>query len=165
MVGKDYDSNASLDLAVNSFKKIADDREDFYILDTMSGDGTITEGGFHVSDDAYNDLVSMLEAGKMEKFCELKKNKQLVGYTIEITYCPAYVAQNIANLAGDVEGYDIFDWIGVDLKGKYSTARRDFALASGLIPVVGSVPGGMTCPHIPGAYYLIANNTPYEKYK
>ena len=165
LVGKDYDSNASLDLAVNSFKKIADDREDFYILDTMSGDGTITEGGFHVSDDAYNDLVSMLEAGKMEKFCELKKNKQLVGYTIEITYCPAYVAQNIANLAGDVEGYDIFDWIGVDLKGKYSTARRDFALASGLIPVVGSVPGGMTCPHIPGAYYLIANNTPYEKYK
>ena len=94
----------------------------------------------------------------------MSKNNQLIGYTISITYSPAYAAQNIANLAGDISGYDKFDWIGVDLKGKYSTARRDFALASGFIPVVGSATGGMECPHMPATYYLISKNTSYTKY-
>lgn len=161
---KDYDSNLWKDAAVNSFKKIANKRADFYILDTTSGDGEVLEGLLHVTDSAYNDMDTMLTVGKMKKYCKLNKNQQLVGYTISVIYSPAYVAQNIANLAGDISGYDKFDWIGIDLKGKYSTARRDFALASGFIPVVGSATGGMECPHMPATYYLISRNTSYTKY-
>ena len=34
-----------------------------------------------------------------------------------------YFKLNIANLAGPVERYDVFDWPGVDLKGVYSTGE------------------------------------------
>ena len=157
MFHKDYDSNAYLSAAVNSFKKIANTREDFYILDTVSGDGKVSEGIF----DSYEDMEKILKKGKMLKYCLLEKGLMLVN----ITYCPAYVAQNIANLAGNVDGYSQLDWIGIDLKGRYSEARRNFILASGYLPIAGSLTGGMEHPHMPCTYYLITNNTVYEKYK
>ena len=36
-----------------------------------------------------------------------------------------YFKSNIANLAGPVERYDVFDWPGVDLKGVYSTGKGE----------------------------------------
>ena len=72
---------------------------------------------------------------------QLRKVEHLgLGYTIEITYCPAYVAQNLACLASRNDLFDryygiygyantadlTFDLIGIDLKGKYSNARTAF---------------------------------------
>lgn len=168
MFGRDYDSNAWLGTAVNSFEKMVDSRNKIYDLDTTSGDGTVIEGSVvYYNDSHYNDTIKLLKAGKLKKFCEIKKESNLfgvLGYKIKITYCPAYVMQIVANLAGAVEGYDKMEWIGVDLKGKYSTARRDFALASGKIPAVGGVTGGMESPHMPATYYMITKLTDYGSY-
>lgn len=131
---------------------------------TTSGDGVVTEGILHLTDSAYTGMDTLLTDGKMKKFCRMSKNNQLIGYTISITYSPAYAAQNIANLAGSVEGYNVFHWLGVDLKGVYSTARRNFVLASGKMQGGDIGPGGMECPHMPGTYYLIAKNTSYSGY-
>lgn len=164
LFGRDYNSNGFLNASTEAFARIADSREDFYILDTTSGDGVVTEGILHLTDSAYTGMDTLLTDGKMKKFCRMSKNNQLIGYTISITYSPAYAAQNIANLAGPVERYNVFDWLGVDLKGVYSTARRNFVLASGKIQYEGIGPGGMECPHMPGTYYLIAKNTSYSGY-
>lgn len=128
-------------------------------------EGTIQEGGIYFKDDAYDKFTQMIKDGKMAKYCRVKKDNGLIGsYTIKVTYCPAYVGQIIANLAGPVDGYATEDWIGVDLKGKYFDAILQFALASGKISVKGVGPGGMDCPHMPGTYYLVSRNTDYGEY-
>lgn len=155
--GKDYNSNGWLDAAVTDFGKMSNGRSDFYVLDTTSGDGTVTDW------EMFTDIEALLKDGKLDKYCTYEIG--FAGLSADITYCPAYAAQNIANLAGSIPGYDIFDWLGVDLKGKYSTARRTFALASGKIQIAGIGPGGMECPHMPGTYYLITVNTSYNGYE
>ena len=166
--GQDYNSNSYVNSAVEAFGKMTNGRSDFYILDTTSGDGRVMEGAVNFGDTIDN-LIKLLKTGKMYRFCEIEKVDLWVGYNIYVTNSPAYVAQNIANLAscGDIEkryGYPVMEWIGIDLKGKYSTARQQFALASGQIAVGGVGPGGMECPHMPGSYYLIAYGTPYDGY-
>lgn len=168
--GTGYNSNSYVDACVNSFKAMTTDRDSFYVLDKTSGDGIVMEELLHFSDNDYTNLVKMLTAGKMYKFCTVTKYKQIIGYTMDVCYSPAYVGQNVANLAScdDIQkthGYIVTDWIGIDLKGKYSTARQQFALASGKIQVAGVGPGGMEHPHMPGTYYLITAGTPYENYQ
>jgi hypothetical protein len=124
----------------------------------------------HLSDNDYTNLVKLLTVGKMFKFCTVSTYEQFFGYTMDVCYSPAYVGQNVANLAscGDIQnkyGYTVMDWLGLDLKGKYSNARQQFALASGQIQVAGIGPGGMEHPHMPGTYYLITAGTPYEDYQ
>ena len=153
---------------MSSFEKMCSSRSLIHILDRTSGDGEVIDGGLvYYNDSHYNDFVSLLRGGKLKKYCEVRKDSNLfgvLGYKIKVTYCPAYAMQIIANLASSPEGYDMMDWMGVDLKGQYSTARRDFAIASGKIPVVGSIPGGMECPHIPATYYMITRLTDYGSY-
>lgn len=140
-------------------------RDEIHVLDTTSGDGTVIEGNVvYFKDSHYDDCIKLLKAGKLYKYCTVEKDKNLVGYNIKITYCPAYAMQLIANLASSPEGYGEFDWLGVDLKGKYATARRDFVLASGKVPAVGGLPGGMECPHMPATYYMITRQTPYSSF-
>jgi hypothetical protein len=170
MFGCDYKSNSYVESSVNAFIAMTENRETYYELDTTSGDGVIMQGLLYFFDYDYTNLVDKLTAGKMYQYCTITKYPQLIGYTMDICYCPAYVGQNIANLAacGDIEsrhGYTVTDWIGIDLKGKYSTVRREFALGSGQIQVAGVGPGGMEHPHMPSTYYLISTAIDYEDYQ
>lgn len=177
LFGRDYDSNAWLSTAVSSFEKMVGNREDIYVMDTTSGDGVVTDGSLVYFDDShYTDFCKLLDAGKLTKFCKVEKHTDLwtwPGYNIKVTYCPAYAMQVIADLAiakeqykivDSLKGYEQLDWISIDLKGKYATARRDFILASGKIPFIGGVPGGMECPHMPATYYMITRYTAYSDY-
>ncbi|MDO4413568.1 MAG: S-layer homology domain-containing protein [Erysipelotrichaceae bacterium] len=168
MFGRDYDSNAWRGTAVSSFEKMVDSRNKIHILDTTSGDGEVIEGSVVYFDDShYYDCLRLLHGGKLYKYCHIKKDVNFwtwPGYNIKITYAPAYAMQIVANLASSPEGYGQMDWMGVDLKGKYSAARRDFALASGKIPMVGWIPGGMESPHVPATYYMITKLTDYSSY-
>ena len=168
LIGMDYNSNSYVNSAVEAFGKMSNGRSDFYILDTTSGDGRVMEGTVNFGD-TFDNLIKLLKTGKMYRFCEVEKADLWVGYNIYVTNSPAYVGQNVANLAscGDIEkryGYNVMEWIGIDLKGRYSDARYQFALASGQISVGGVGPGGMEHPHIPASYYLICGGTPYEAY-
>ena len=170
LFGTGYNSNGYVDACVNAFVAMTADRNSYYVLDTTSGDGVVMEGLLYFFDYDYTNLVDFLTAGKMYKFCTITKYPQILGYTMDVCYSPAYAAQNVANLAacGDIQnkyGYTVMDWLGVDLKGKYSTVRQQFALASGQIQVAGVGPGGMEHPHMPGTYYLITAGTPYEDYQ
>ena len=170
LFGTGYNSNSYVDACVNAFAAMTADRDSFYVLDKTSGDGIVMEELLHFSDNDYTNLVKLLTVGKMYKFCTVTKYPQIIGYTIDVCYSPAYVGQNVANLAscGDIQnkyGYTVMDWLGLDLKGKYSNARQQFALASGQIQVAGVGPGGMEHPHMPGTYYLITAGTPYEDYQ
>ncbi len=168
--GVDYNSSSYVQSSVDAFVAMTADRDTFYILDTTSGDGVIMEGLLYFFDYDYTNLVDMLTAGKMYKFCTVTRYNQFIGFTMDICYCPAYAAQNVANLAacGDIEskyGYGVADWLGLDLKGKYANVRQQFALASGQIQVAGVGPGGMEHPHMPGTYYMIVAGTPYEDFQ
>ena len=168
--GMGYNSNSYVDSCVNAFAAMTADRDSFYVLDKTSGDGIVMEELLHFSDNDYTNLVKMLTVGKLYKYCTVTKYPQIIGYTMDVCYSPAYVGQNVANLAacGDIEknnGYTVMDWLGLDLKGRYATARQQFALASGQIQVAGVGPGGMEHPHMPGTYYLITAGTPYEYYQ
>lgn len=170
MFKAEYDSNNKLDDCINAFFEMTSNREDYYVLDYLSGDGNVMEGGVHFWESAFDDFVELIEIGKLDKYCSITKTEHLVGYTISVTYCPAYAAQIIANLAAkdDIKEkyeYGIKDWLSIDLKGKYSKARTIFAEASGKIPVIGATVGGMECPHMPGTYYLITKNTEYCYYE
>ncbi len=168
--GVGYNSNGYVDSCVKAFVAMTADRDSFYVLDKTSGDGIVMEELLHFSNNDYTNLVKMLTVGKMYKYCTVTKYPQIIGYTMDVCYSPAYVGQNVANLAacGDIEknhGYTVMDWLGLDLNGRYSTVRQQFALASGQIQVAGIGPGGMEHPHMPGTYYLITAGTPYEYYQ
>lgn len=170
LFGVGYNSNSYVQSSVDAFVAMTKDRSTYYVLDTTSGDGIVMEELLHFSDNDYTNLVKMLTAGKMYRFCTVTKYPQLLGYTMDVCYSPAYAAQNAANLAacGDIQnkhGYTVMDWLGIDLKGRYATVRQQFALSSGQIQVGGVGPGGMEHPHMPGTYYLIAAATPYEDYQ
>ena len=165
-----YNSNGYVQSSVDAFVAMTEGRSTFYIEDSTSGDGEVIEGGLCLSDNDIVNLRTMLEKGKMLKFCTTWKNTFWPGYTIGLRYSPAFAAQNVANLAscGDIQnkyGYTVMDWLGVDLKGRYAAVRQQFALASGQIQVAGIGPGGMEHPHMPGSYYLICAGTPYEDFQ
>lgn len=173
LFGKDYNSNGYVDDAEDAFKEMTSGRDSYYVLDTKSGDGVVMDGFVRYGDSDV-EFKAMLDAGKLintpHDYSDVKKNQLVVGYTLEVTYCPAYAAQLVSNLASADEinerypDYGLFTWLGVDLKGVYSNARKQFAIASGKVSVAGVGPGGMECPHIPGSYYLISTNTAYDNY-
>ncbi|MDY4969719.1 MAG: VWA domain-containing protein [Lachnospiraceae bacterium] len=163
---RDYDSNGYVDDCEDAFAEMTKNRKTYYELDDSSGDGQVLEGMLHTSDEFYNDFEKMLTAGKMLPYCELETKDKLIGYELQVTYCAAYAAQNLANLAAANEikvrtKYGVWDWINIDLKGKYSKARSTFVKASGELKIMG----GMECPHTPDTYYLITTNTSYDDYE
>ena len=62
----------------------------------------------------------------------------------DVTYSPAYLMQNLANMASGVGPLT-----GYDTAGKYASAKSAFATC---------YIGGMTHPHMQPTYYLIAYN-------
>ena len=165
---KDYNSNGQLDGAINAFSNMTDSRESYYILDYNSGDGQVMDGLLRFGD-SEQEFNKLLTAGKLTEIPHnygiVNRNNLVVGYTLDVTYSPAYASQLIANLASADEikertGYGLADWIGIDLKGKYKKARMMFITASGK-----AILGGMECPHMPGSYYLISTNTSFDSYQ
>ena len=180
LFGDDYNSNSYVDDCETAFYAMSKGRSDFYVLDYTSGDGQILEGALHFFDSAFTEFDELIKAAKMDKYSDYSKNNKKIGYTIDVTYCPAYAAQNIANPASGndiannsviADNYDgdglavTLDMLGIDLKGVYSTARTKFVLASGKLQLWGAGPGGMEHPHIPGTYYLITSNTAFDDYE
>ncbi len=155
LIGEDYDNDGGMQRTLKCFEDVANNREELYKLDT-SDDGKVNIGNkYHTTKSGankrLNELQSELDEYKLGKFCNLSVVKGGLLYHVEVNYCPAYLMQNLANMAcgfGPMLGYDT--------KGVYAKAKASFAASSGKIPI--SHLGGMTHPHMQPTYYLIARN-------
>ena len=90
----------------------------------------------------------------MARFCKFNVIKSKGVYYVEVNYCPAYLMQNLANMASKIEPKT-----GYDTRGKYFEAKKSFILSSGELCI-----GGMEHPHMQPTYYLIAYNN-FKKIK
>lgn len=155
----DYDSIDSdvFSDTLSSFRNIASNRNELYVFNNSDSDAKVWEDNLgHVTysgaQTELNTLTSELKNEKLYKYCRLS----IVGswvYHVEVFYCPAYFMQVLANMTTKVGPK-----LGRDVKGKYATAKTNFVLASGKIPAVGGVTGGMQDTHEPLTYYVIAHN-------
>lgn len=156
LTGRDYDNDASTLRTLNAFAKIANSREDLYVIDD-SNDAKVWENDFgHMSlKGAKEELAQLtmdLEKEKLLKFCRLSiVDKKARPYYVEVNYCPAYVMQMLANMTTGVGPL-----LGRDTAGRYYKAKASFVLSSGKLTIKGIGPGGMTDPHLPITYYFIA---------
>jgi hypothetical protein len=147
LTGVDYNDNGGIANCLNSFKSLVKTRDDLYVLDT-SADGVVNIGNtFHTTlsgaQNRKEALAAELEGVKLLRYVRLDVVDGLVKH-VNTTYCPAYLMQNLANMAsstGPLTGYDV--------KGRYATAKTNF---------VTCFLSGMTHPHEQVTYYLIARN-------
>lgn len=154
LLGYDYNNDGGTSRTINSFLKIASSREDLYKIDTSS-DGKVNIGNrYHTTqagaDTRCTEVKNLLENVKLLRFCKVYVTGGIIKY-VEVNYSPAYLMQNLANMAsgtGPLTGYDT--------NGVYATAKASFVASSGFIP--GGFIGGMTHPHMQPTYYLIAYN-------
>lgn len=154
LTGDDYNNDGGTGRTLNCFLEIAGCREDLYKLDG-SNDGKVNIGNkYHTTVTGANErceeVEKLLEEVKLLRFCNGYVTGSPVKYA-EVNYCPAYLMQNLANMAsstGPVTGYDT--------RGKYAAAKASFIASSGFI--MGGLIGGMTHPHVQPTYYLIAHN-------
>lgn len=134
-----------------------DTRIELYRLDT-SKDGRVVEDNKlgltrKEAEDELERLDNLLSGERMRRFCKLEIIQDIGSlYHVDINYCPAYLLQNLANLAGAPSYTAKFDHVSRDLRGIYSKARMNFATS------YLDMTGGMTDPHMPQSYYLIAYN-------
>ena len=152
LTGVDYNDDGGTQRTLDCFAVIANTREQLYKLD-LTEDGTVYENdiGHLTKAGAEQELVELsatLESEKLAKFCSLKVTGSLAWWHVEVTYCPAYFMQIIANMTTGVGPV-----LGRDVKGKYATAKTSFVASSGVVVV-----GGLTHPHMQPTYYLIARN-------
>ncbi len=145
------------------FKKICDTRGQIYIKDSSSS-GIAKYSGIRnlTLKNAEKERVSAekeLKKEKLLRFSELGIEKRrfqtrgdyIDGYYVVVRYCPAYLTQTLANM---ITG--IGPTLGQNVTGKYARAKTSFVLSSGSLPIKKI--GGMTDPHLPITYYLIAKN-------
>ena len=148
LTGVDYNDNGGIANCISAFNALAKKREDLYVLDT-STDGIVNIGNtFHTTANGAEKrktaLAEELESMKLLRFVRLDIRESLGIKRVDTTYCPAYLLQNLANMAsstGPTTGYDV--------KGKYATAKSSF---------ISCYLDGMTHPHEQVTYYLIARN-------
>lgn len=149
LTGDDYNDNGGIAAALEAFRAIVSNREQLYILDT-SDDGKVNIGNkYHTTmEGAQNRLLevqAMMDEVKLGRFITLAILTNSVGIKhVELTYSPAYLLQNLANMASSTGPL-----IGYDTRGKYATAVTRF---------VTCYVTGMTHPHFQPTYYLIARN-------
>ena len=150
----DYKNDSGTQNTLDAFAKIAGSRNGIYVPDG-STDGRVVENNFgHLSrEGAENELAELavkLRSAKLLRFCKLDIiERNFPKFKVEINYCPAYLMQMLANMATNV------GWpLGRDLSGIYNAAKMSFVASSGKLVVIG----GMTHPHLPVTYYLIAYN-------
>ncbi len=150
--GSDYNNDGGTQRTLDAFGKVARNREELYALDS-SGDGKVWENNAgHVTrkgaEEELKTLTQTLTNEKLLKFCKLSVVGGGISYHVEVNYSPAYLMQSLANMTTGVGPL-----LGHDVKGKYASAKSSFVASSGKVVV-----GGMTHPHMPVTYYLIANN-------
>ncbi len=148
---------ASLAALITPSSNAMTNRIKLYQLDTTENGRVIEDNRLAMSRKAAETeltrLDGLLSEERMRKFCKLEIVEEIAGLChVEINYCPAYLLQNLANLAGAPDKSTKLKHISRDLKGMYSTARLNFATS------YLDLTGGMTDPHIPQSYYLIAYN-------
>ena len=157
LIKRDYNSDGGTARTIRSFKKVASNREQLYRLDTSS-DGKVNIGNkYHTTrKGAEKRLVTVrqkLKGVKLYRLCKLKVvGGGLSPYHVEVNYCPAYLMQNLANMASKTGPK-----MGYDTRGVYAQAKASFIASSGKIKYFERV-GGMTDPHMQPTYYLIAYN-------
>lgn len=149
LTGLDYNDNGGIDSALNAFAAIVDTREQLYVIDNTS-DGQVNIGNaYHTTQAGAEkrllEVQAMMDEAKLSRFCELSIVSGTFGIKhVRVTYSPAYLMQNLANMASGVGPLT-----GYDTAGKYASAKTAFATC---------YIGGMTHPHMQPTYYLIAYN-------
>jgi hypothetical protein len=158
LTGRDYNNDGGTQRTLDAFAKIANSRSQIYVLDSGS-DGTVWENNAgHLTRDGqdkeYNELTETLRNEKLLKYCKISRTTNLLPpYHVEVNYSPAYLMQSLANMTTGVGPL-----LGHDVKGKYREAKASFVASSGKVVI-----GGMTHPHLPITYYLIAYNNFVDK--
>ena len=148
LCGYDYNDNGGIKGALEAFNKLATNRVELYVLDSTS-DGFCNIGNAsHWSQSAAEtrkaELEAELGAVKLARFVSIGVRKSGLMWIAEVNYTPAYLMQNLANMAsstGPLTGYDV--------KGKYASAKGAF---------INCFINGMVHPHQQVTYYLMAYN-------
>lgn len=148
LTGADYNGNGGVANALTSFAKLATTRDDLYVLDT-SDDGTVNIGNVNnfsqaAAEERMAEVQTMMDEAKLSRFCTLSIIKKGFWWEAVVTYTPAYLMQNLANMASGVG-----PTTGYDTRGKYADAKSAF---------ISCFIDGMTHPHMQPTYYLIARN-------
>ncbi len=155
MTGTNYDNNEKIETLIEYFSEISDCREKLYEFTYEKGTSTT------VSTEKYSltKAQEILEEKSgtlpqaLERLSEyrIETERDILGSTVYKVYCyqtPAFFMQSLAYLASGNGGYDII--VGgriVELADAYTDARNYFVL---------TFLSGMTHPHLPQTYYLIA---------
>lgn len=149
-IGQDYDNDSNTQNTLKCIAKIASCREDMYILGETDSEKVWEDDLGHVTRaGAEEELVTLsasLEEEKLLKFCNMYIVYSYLIYHVEINYCPAYLLQTLANMTTGVGPL-----LGRDVAGVYADAKTAFVASSGKVVI-----GGMTHPHMPPTYYIMA---------
>lgn len=148
LCGYDYNDNGGIKGALEAFNKLATNRVQLYVLDSTSdGKCNIGNASHWSQSDAEKrkkELEAELGSVKLARFVSIGVRKSGLMWIAEVNYCPAYLMQNLANMAsstGPLTGYDV--------KGKYASAKGAF---------INCFINGMVHPHQQVTYYLMAYN-------
>lgn len=148
LCGYDYNDNGGIKGALEAFNKLATNRRELYLLDaTTDGKCNIGNASHWSQSDAEKrkaELEKELGNVKLARFVNIGVRKSGLMWIAEVNYCPAYLMQNLANMAsstGPLTGYDV--------KGKYASAKSAF---------ITCFINGMVHPHQQVTYYLMAHN-------
>ena len=148
LCGYDYNDNGGIKGALEAFNKLATNRVQLYVLDSTSdGKCNIGNASHWSQSDAENrkkELEAELGSVKLARFVSIGVRKSGLMWIAEVNYCPAYLMQNLANMAsstGPLTGYDV--------KGKYASAKGAF---------INCFINGMVHPLQQVTYYLMAYN-------
>lgn len=149
-IGQDYNNDGGTESTLSSFAKIASNREDMYVLGETDSEkvweddlGHTTRAG---AEEELASLSQTLTNEKLRKFCDMYIVYSYLIYHVEINYCPAYLLQTLANMTTGVGPL-----LGRDVAGVYADAKTAFVASSGKVVI-----GGMTHPHMPPTYYIMA---------
>jgi hypothetical protein len=118
------------------------------VLD-LTDDGTVNIGNVNSFSQAdaekrLAEVQALMDEAKLSPFVSLSIIKKGFWQEAVVTYSPAYLMQNLANMASGVG-----PTTGYDTRGKYQTAKNAF---------ISCFIDGMTHPHMQPTYYLIARN-------
>jgi len=161
LTGMDYNSDLNTTNTLKSFKAAIDNRNAIYADDPDDEDRrvNIDNKDFASYADAVNHievLKAELDRFKLRRFCTFSIQDAIKDcyWYVETRYVPAYLMQNLANLADKDEATKpgVYPRVGYDVRGKYARAIRLFINSSGELLM-----GGMTHPHMTPTYYLIAS--------
>ena len=153
LIGSDYNNDGGTQRTLNAFAKIGANRQQLYVIDSSSDGKVNLHNKYHTTTSGANkeleQIRNELAQHRLAKFCNLYVNSGFLGIKeVVVNYCPAYLMQNIANMAagdGPILGFDV--------RGKYAEAKASFVASSGKLGI-----GGMEHPHLQPTYYLIAHN-------